>query len=161
MKGMQTVAYPEGPSTQYLRTLAPTNHTLNAIWDQGPQKMGTWTLWVRLILSLWALKGAPLVPGGLLNRGLLSTIWYYSIPYHTVLYILDSLDTVYYILYATYCKSHHSPLWGLCEASALRSPHVRGDDLKLPELQALSSSTGDEAGSRLHCIHIYICIYTS
>ena len=23
-----------------------TNHTLNAIWDQRPEILGTWTLWV-------------------------------------------------------------------------------------------------------------------
>ena len=40
------VTYPEGPSTQYLRSLAPKNHTLTGIkWDQSPSTVGTWTLW--------------------------------------------------------------------------------------------------------------------
>ena len=37
---------PEGPSTQYLRTLVSKNHTLSCIWDQSPEILGTWTLWV-------------------------------------------------------------------------------------------------------------------
>ena len=32
------------------------NHTVNGIWDQRPQMLGTWTLWVEALMSL--LKSA-------------------------------------------------------------------------------------------------------
>ena len=40
-------AYPEGPSTQYCRTLVPNTIpvTRNGFWDQSPYILGTWTLW--------------------------------------------------------------------------------------------------------------------
>ena len=38
--------YPEGPSTQDFRTLVPNTIESMVFWNQRPQLLGTWTLWV-------------------------------------------------------------------------------------------------------------------
>ena len=43
-KGASARAGLECRSTQYLTSLVLKNHTLNGIWDENPQILGTWTL---------------------------------------------------------------------------------------------------------------------
>ena len=46
------LAQPQGPGTRYLWFLGPQNHQDYGFRNQKPKMLGTWTLWLRLILLL-------------------------------------------------------------------------------------------------------------
>ena len=54
---------PEGPSTQYLRFLAPAAIQGMGFWSPKPQKMGTWTLWAILGITFSGSENGELRPG--------------------------------------------------------------------------------------------------
>ena len=45
----------KGPSTPFLRFLAPRTMSFMFFWDQSPQILGTWTLWGRYLWNLVSL----------------------------------------------------------------------------------------------------------
>ena len=52
--------FPEGPSTQYLRSVVPKTIPLrNGFGDQSLQILGTWTLWVLHRFPIGVHKNTP------------------------------------------------------------------------------------------------------
>ena len=49
MKGLSSGSMlPRGSKYSIFKASGPKTHTFHGIWDQSPEMLATWTLWVRL-----------------------------------------------------------------------------------------------------------------
>ena len=53
------VGLPRGSKYPIFEVSGSKNHTLNGVWDQRPQILGTLTLWARSLFPKWAMEWGP------------------------------------------------------------------------------------------------------